>query len=168
MTSGLLAILRRVDGESVYVQAKSQLYTTTEIPDAEAYLVTTAKEAGGRVVDETTLGLALLEQAANGVTLNPGQVRLVSEMATSGARLQLALAPAGSGKTTAMSVLSKAWTDSGGQVVGLALRRRRERAQGRDRGPVRHRDPAHLLDPDPGWDAGLGRADRPAHVGGDR
>ncbi|MDN5779343.1 MAG: relaxase domain-containing protein, partial [Humibacillus sp.] len=114
------AVLRRADGESVYVQAKSQLYTTTEILDAEAYLVTTAGEAGGRVVDETTLGLALLEQAANGVTLNPGQVQLVTEMATSGARLQLALAPAGSGKTTAMSVLSKAWTDSGGQVIGLA------------------------------------------------
>ena len=41
-------------------------------------------------------------------------------MCTSGARLQLAIAPAGAGKTTAMRTLVQAWTDSGGQVVGLA------------------------------------------------
>ena len=41
-------------------------------------------------------------------------------MCTSGARLQLAIAPAGAGKTTAMRTLARAWSDSGGQVVGLA------------------------------------------------
>ena len=64
--------------------------------------------------------VALLESAANGVTLNPAQAQLVREMATSGARLQLAIAPAGSGKTTAMAVLARAWTDGGGTVIGLA------------------------------------------------
>ena len=64
--------------------------------------------------------MALLESTANGVELNPGQVQLVRELATSGARVQLALAPAGTGKTTAMRVLSRAWTGDGGTVVGLA------------------------------------------------
>jgi len=41
-------------------------------------------------------------------------------MATSGARLQLAVAPAGTGKTTALRVLARAWTDDAGHVVGLA------------------------------------------------
>ncbi len=41
-------------------------------------------------------------------------------MATSGARLQLAIAPAGAGKTTAMHVLGQAWTAAGGSVIGLA------------------------------------------------
>ena len=44
-------------------------------------------------------------------------------MATSGARVQLAIAPAGSGKTTAMSALTAAWThgvEGGGTVLGLA------------------------------------------------
>jgi ATP-dependent exoDNAse (exonuclease V) alpha subunit len=41
-------------------------------------------------------------------------------MCTSGSRLQLATAPAGAGKTTAMRTLVRAWRDSGGQVVGLA------------------------------------------------
>ena len=63
---------------------------------------------------------ALLESAANGVELNPGQAQLVRELATSGTRVQLAIAPAGSGKTTAMRVLARAWSDSGGNVVGLA------------------------------------------------
>jgi ATP-dependent exoDNAse (exonuclease V) alpha subunit len=41
-------------------------------------------------------------------------------MATSGRQLQLAIAPAGTGKTTAMRALATAWTSSGGNVLGLA------------------------------------------------
>jgi ATP-dependent exoDNAse (exonuclease V) alpha subunit len=41
-------------------------------------------------------------------------------MCTSGARLQLAIAPAGAGKTTAMRALILAWTQDAGQVLGLA------------------------------------------------
>jgi hypothetical protein len=41
-------------------------------------------------------------------------------MSTSGARLQLAIAPAGAGKTTAMRALALAWTEDGGQLLGLA------------------------------------------------
>jgi hypothetical protein len=52
--------------------------------------------------------------------LNAGQAALVRAMATSGARLQLAIAPAGAGKTTAMRALAGAWTEGGGTVVGLA------------------------------------------------
>jgi len=49
-----------------------------------------------------------------------GQASLVRQMCTSGARLQLAIAPAGAGKTTAMRALTLAWTEDGGQVIGLA------------------------------------------------
>ena len=58
--------------------------------------------------------------AANGTTLDTGQASLVRQMCTSGARLQLAIAPAGAGKTTAMRALTLAWTEDGGQVIGLA------------------------------------------------
>jgi ATP-dependent exoDNAse (exonuclease V) alpha subunit len=34
--------------------------------------------------------------------------------------LQLAIAPASAGKTTAMRALTRAWTQDGGQVLGLA------------------------------------------------
>ena len=64
--------------------------------------------------------LALLESAANGTRLDAGQAALVRSMCSSGARLQLAIAPAGAGKTTAMRTLARAWRDSAGEVVGLA------------------------------------------------
>ena len=52
--------------------------------------------------------------------LDAGQVNLVRSMATSGSRLQLAIAPAGAGKTTALHTLTRAWTEAGGTVIGLA------------------------------------------------
>jgi AAA domain len=58
--------------------------------------------------------------AANGTALDAGQAALVRQMCSSGARLQLAIAPAGAGKTTAMRALTLAWTQDGGQVIGLA------------------------------------------------
>ena len=58
--------------------------------------------------------------AADGVALDTGQAELVRALATCGARVQVALAPAGSGKTTAMATLAKAWRGGGGQVIGLA------------------------------------------------
>ena len=48
------------------------------------------------------MDLALLEMAANGTALDAGQASLVRQMCISGARLQLAIAPAGAGMTTAM------------------------------------------------------------------
>src|SRR5674476_1387910 len=74
----------------------------------------------GHAVTESAVDMALLESAANGITLNAGQAALVRTMATSGACLQLAIAPAGAGKTTAMRALAGAWTEGGGTVVGLA------------------------------------------------
>ena len=114
------AALRRKDGTSVYQAAGTQLYTSPRIVAAERSLIATAARRDGRAASLATVELALLESAANGVELNPGQAQLVRELATSGARLQLALAPAGTGKTTAMAVLAQAWTDDGGTVVGLA------------------------------------------------
>ena len=112
--------LRRADGSSVYTVAGSELFTSARILAAEQRLVAAAGRTDGRVVDAGTVELALLESAANGNALDAGQAALVRSMCTSGARLQLAIAPAGAGKTTAMHTLVQAWRDSGGQVVGLA------------------------------------------------
>jgi ATP-dependent exoDNAse (exonuclease V) alpha subunit len=62
----------------------------------------------------------------------PGRLLLVRAMCSSGARLQLAIAPAGAGKTTAMRTLARAWRDSGGQVLGLAPSAAAAAAQLRD------------------------------------
>jgi AAA domain len=112
--------LRRVDGSSVYTVAGADLHTSQRILDAEQRLVATAGRGGGSVVDESAVDLALLEMAANRTALYAGQASLVRQICTSGARLQLAMAPAGAGKTTAMRALVLAWTQDGGQVLGLA------------------------------------------------
>ena len=107
---GVPDLLRRRDGVSVYEVTGSRLYTSTAVLADEAFLVQAATRRDGRVVSEVDVDLALLESVANGVTLNTAQAHLVHQMATSGARVQLAIAPAGSGKTTAMAALTAAWT----------------------------------------------------------
>jgi conjugative relaxase-like TrwC/TraI family protein len=113
-------VLRRVDGASVYTVAGAETYTSQRILDAERRLTVTAGRRDGAVVDAQAVDLALLEMAANRTTLDTGQAALVRQMCTSGGRLQLAIAPAGTGKTTAMKALTSAWTQDGGQVIGLA------------------------------------------------
>jgi len=94
--------LRRVDGSSVYTMAGADLYTSQRILDAEQRLVATAGRFGGTVVEGSAVDLALLEMAANSTAIAAGQASLVRQMSTSGAWLQLAIAPAGTGKTTAI------------------------------------------------------------------
>jgi conjugative relaxase-like TrwC/TraI family protein len=114
------AELRRADGSSMYEVAGSVVYTSTEILAAEQRLVAAAGVTDRHRASPEAVEMALLEQAANDTTLNPGQAALVRGMATSGARVQLAIAPAGAGKTTAMRALTAAWVEDGGTVLGLA------------------------------------------------
>jgi DNA primase catalytic core len=114
------AALRRPDGASVYSVHGSRLFTARTVVDAERRLLAAAQKAGGRQVSEVRVGIALAEATANGTVLNAAQAAMVRELATSGARLQLALAPAGTGKTTALEVLARAWRDTGGTIIGLA------------------------------------------------
>ncbi len=112
--------LQRSDGQSVYIIPGVDWYTSSRILEAEQRIVANAGRTDGRVVDASLVDLALLEALANGTQLTPGQSNLVRDMACSGQRVQLAIAPAGTGKTTAMRVLGSAWTESGGTVIGLA------------------------------------------------
>jgi AAA domain len=79
--------------------------TSQRILDAERRLVISAGRRDGSAVNESAVDLALLEMAANSTALDAGQASLVRRMCTSAARLQLAIAPAGAGKTTAMRAL---------------------------------------------------------------
>lgn len=110
----------RADGGSVYEPARSKLYTSPAVLDAERRLTAAAGLRDGHVVPREVLENVLANAGVDGSGLNIGQAHLVREMATSGARLQIAIAPAGSGKTTAMMALSQAWLAAGGNVVGLA------------------------------------------------
>jgi DNA primase catalytic core len=113
-------LLQRSDGASVYTVAGAELFTSTRILDAEQRLIATAGRRDRHAITTAAVDMALLEATANGVSLNAGQIALVRDMSTSGARLQLAIAPAGTGKTTALRALATAWRQGGGTVVGLA------------------------------------------------
>ncbi|MCG5432611.1 relaxase domain-containing protein [Mycobacterium sp. MYCO198283] len=112
--------LRRRDGASVYRRHGVQFYTSRETLAAERRILDAVHRGDGRVATAADVELALADSTARGRTLNPGQAALVSEMATAGRRVALALAPAGTGKTTAMAALAHAWRSSGGHVIGLA------------------------------------------------
>lgn len=109
------AVLRRRSGESVFIEHNSQRYTTEHTLRCEQALVAWARRRGGHRVDA-----AALDRAVAGNRLNTGQRRMVESFARSGRRVQLALAPAGAGKTTAMRVFAQAWRDGGGRVFAFA------------------------------------------------
>ncbi|MFX0581017.1 MobF family relaxase [Nocardia nepalensis] len=116
------ALLRRRDGSSVYTAAGSQLYTSARTLSVEKQLIELSVQSGARQLTPALVTAAVRDFN----TLNPdrplnaGQVGVIEGFATSGLRVHTANAPAGSGKTTAMAVLTDAWHTSGGQVLGLA------------------------------------------------
>ncbi|WP_433734852.1 MobF family relaxase (plasmid) [Nocardia sp. CA-129566] len=114
--------LRRRDGTSQFVVAGSATFTSPQVLAAERRLIDASLLRGGRTISAAAVDVAIVEFAANnrGRQLNPEQHALVEAFATSGMRLQLGIAPAGTGKTTAMQVLVRAWSAEGGTVIGLA------------------------------------------------
>ncbi|MGY2011974.1 AAA family ATPase [Nocardia gipuzkoensis] len=117
-------LFRRPDGHSVYNTADAQLYTAPKVLAGEADLIEMAQQRDGRAVPAAVVDAAIAAFSADPGNrerrLNEGQLATVRAFATSGAGVQMANAPAGSGKTTAMRVLTDAWLASGGTVLGLA------------------------------------------------
>ncbi|MFC8529164.1 MobF family relaxase [Nocardia sp. NPDC057227] len=116
------AVLARHDGASVYTPAGTQLYTSAGILAAEAALIELSVQPGGRSLapDIVTTAVRDYNTANPERPLLSGQVEVIKGFATSGLAVQSANAPAGSGKTTAMAVLTTAWHIEGGTVLGLA------------------------------------------------
>jgi DNA primase catalytic core len=112
--------LQRSGGASVYDVHGATLYTSAKVLLAEKEILDLAGRTGGHALADVRVEVAIAGAAANGFELNDAQAAMVRDLATSGAVVQLALSPAGTGKTTTMSVLADAWAESGGQVVGLA------------------------------------------------
>ncbi|WP_175484300.1 MobF family relaxase, partial [Modestobacter sp. DSM 44400] len=112
--------LRRRNGASVYDTAHTQLFTTPALLNAERRILAAGERTDGRRVPAGLIELALLEARVAGRTLNAGQQAMVRELAGSGRRVQVAIAPAGTGKTTTLGILATAWTDAGGTILGAA------------------------------------------------
>ncbi|WP_327118874.1 relaxase domain-containing protein [Nocardia sp. NBC_01730] len=115
-------LLRRRDGSSVYTSSDSALYTSARTLSVERALIELSVQSGARRLspDLVTAAVRYYNTAFPDRPLNAGQISVIEGFATSGLRVHTANAPAGSGKTTAMTVLTDAWHASGGQVLGLA------------------------------------------------
>lgn len=118
------APFQRRDGASVYTRSGTQTYTSARQLDIEYRLAELSVQPGARTIDERFVTAAIAAYNADpahaGKKLNAGQAAMVTHFATSAARIAVASAPAGTGKTTAMRVLVDAWHASGGTVLGLA------------------------------------------------
>jgi conjugative relaxase-like TrwC/TraI family protein len=114
------AVLRRSDGTSVYRHTGADHFTSRRILDAEHRIVTAAGTITARRPDPIDVELALTQVEFHGTRLNDGQRQLVQALASDPHRVVLALAPAGSGKTTAMNALHDGLANLGRQTVGLA------------------------------------------------
>lgn len=114
--------VRRRSGASVYVRVGDQVYTSAQALSVERQLIELSVQPGGRVLSPETVAEVVRAHnlASPDRPLNAGQAGVVTAFATSGMRVHTANAPAGSGKTTAMAVLTRAWHAEGGSVLGLA------------------------------------------------
>jgi len=114
------SVLRRSDGASVYSVARTQLYTSGAVMDAESRLLAAAHRTDGLRISDNAVDMALLESAANGVELNPRQMAMVRELATSGPACRWRWRQPGPGRPPRCGCWPGAWGEEGGTVVGLA------------------------------------------------
>ncbi|MCW2754800.1 MAG: primase catalytic core, N-terminal domain [Marmoricola sp.] len=114
------AALQRAGGKSVYEVAGSATYTSERVLAAEQQILTAAEQTDGWRIGVEVAGSVVARFREDLIELSVDQQDLVRELATSGRRVQLALAAAGTGKTTAMLALARVCHAAGGDLVGLA------------------------------------------------
>ncbi len=91
-------------------------YSTADLLATEKFVLGLADEPCFVPVGDTTAA-----RAANVATLSPDQRRVVRQLLTSPATIDVVAGPAGTGKTALLRAAKNGWDDSGTPVVGCAL-----------------------------------------------
>ncbi|WP_143226336.1 MobF family relaxase [Actinomyces provencensis] len=114
--------LRRADGTSRFRPHASVLFSSEALLVAEDRLLSRADTLAGPVVGLETVEQITSRPDPRGRMLGEDQAAALAAIAVSGRALDVLVGPAGAGKTTAMSVLRRAWEKEHGpgSVVGLA------------------------------------------------
>lgn len=121
--------VQRRNGESQFntLHLTTALYTSQAVLDAEDYVrqaavTPTAHILTGAAVDHAIGQIEREGRSKHGseFQLNPGQREIVRHLCMSGMRHDVAVGPAGAGKTTAMAAVVRAWTNDGRQVIALS------------------------------------------------
>ena len=105
------------------VAVGAQIWTTQGIVDAESRLLEAGRSVEGPAVSRDVAGAATADEQSNTAQqLGPDQAAAVQAVATSGRELDVLVGPAGTGKTTSLAALRRAWENEhgSGSVIGLA------------------------------------------------
>ncbi|MEV2226941.1 AAA family ATPase [Nocardia vinacea] len=101
---------------------RQEVYTSARMLSAEQQLIEMSVRPGGRQLRPDLVAAVVDRYNTRNPDrpLNAGQISVIDGFATSPLRVRTTNAPTGTGKTTAMAVLTDAWHTSGGRVLGLA------------------------------------------------
>lgn len=111
-----------IESEGNRFQPVDQIaYSSQDILDAEQRLLAHSQRTSGPALT-ARLVARHTSRKIRGVRLDPDQAVAITRIARSGLTLDLLVGPAGSGKTTALRALHRAWTAAHGRdsVIGLA------------------------------------------------
>jgi conjugative relaxase-like TrwC/TraI family protein len=117
------AQLQRPDGTSKLRFRGSEIYSTRELFDAEARLLTAGRTTGGPGVGaEVVADVSAANVPGTDHRLGADQAAVITAVATSGRVLDLLVGPAGAGKTASLAGLRASWERQygPGSVTGLA------------------------------------------------
>ncbi|EYT56604.1 conjugal transfer protein [Leucobacter sp. UCD-THU] len=126
LTPGELAhspvVFQRSDGTSVFRPKDAALFSSAEMLAAEDRLLALAATDDAPKADVRRVDRAIARKTDAGHLLGEDQARAVAQVALSGRAVDVMLGPAGTGKTTSLLALRKAWESEfgPGSVVGLA------------------------------------------------
>ncbi|WP_280796692.1 MobF family relaxase [Aurantimicrobium minutum] len=117
------AKFRTHTGEDMFAPRSRQLYTTTEVWDAEERLLIAGEDRNSVKVSEEVIATLLhAPTTSENRTLSSDQAEAVRNIITSGRHVDVLVGPAGAGKTTSLEKLRELWeAEHGyGSVRGLA------------------------------------------------
>ncbi|WP_159848507.1 MobF family relaxase [Nocardia sp. CY41] len=121
--------VQRRNGESQYntLNMTTVLYTSQAVLDAEDFVREATRTPTAHILTRAAVDAAIGEVERSGqqkhgsdYRLNDGQKAIVRHLCMSGMRHDVAVGPAGAGKTTAMEAVVKAWLNDGRDVIALS------------------------------------------------
>ncbi len=116
------AAFTRADGSSAFRPRHHTVYSSAQLLEAEDRLLALSAETTAPTVDLAMIARRLRKPDRDGRVLSPEQRRVVEQIAVSGLVVDVLVGPAGTGKTTTLGGLRRAWEAEHGEgsVVGLA------------------------------------------------
>lgn len=114
----VLPELLNPDGSSIYSPPAARLYTSAQVLEAEDLLVDAAHDINLPAATQEIFDTVVGEQE---LQLDPGQIALAQQVATSDQVLTVGIGPAGAGKTTAMRVATQAIARAGARAYGVTV-----------------------------------------------